>query len=101
MQKTTSYRPRDNNIFGSPDDELDPNDERARFTTTYTQFSMNQKFSGSKEGERGGLLLKKRQRPAIAPVSFIADDEAIAGMRSDHKQRKVDMKERMMREKVN
>lgn len=62
---------------------------------------MNQKFSGSKEGERGGLVLKKRQRAVIAPVSFIADDETVAGMRSDHKQRKVDMKEKMMRDKVN
>lgn len=36
MSKATPYRPRDNNIFGSPDEEIDPNDERARFTTTYT-----------------------------------------------------------------
>lgn len=38
---TTPYRPKDNNIFGTPDEEIDQNDERARFTTTYTQFSMN------------------------------------------------------------
>lgn len=46
-------------------------------------------------------MLKKRQRPAIAPVSFVADDETVAGMRSDYKQRKVDIKERIMRDKVN
>ncbi len=44
---TTPYRPKDNNIFGTPDEEIDQNDERARFTTTYTQL-LRYRFSKMK-----------------------------------------------------
>ncbi len=45
-------------------------------------------------------MLKKRKREVIAPLSFV-EDENVAGMRSDYKQRKVEVKEKTIRDKVN
>ena len=48
------YKPRENNIFDSPQAE---EQDVTRFQTTYTQFANRQKFQGNKEGEYGGLRI--------------------------------------------